>query len=138
MEIRLAVEKDFDVCVELLKSDEALSTPDGSFFKKEWLYAYLEDELFLVAEKDKKVVGLILGEKIKLSGALVWEFVVQKELRGQGIGKELLKKFEDECIKKSIDWIILYGANNRKTLNFYNKNGFDLGGSYIECKKELK
>ena len=33
MIIRLAVEEDFDVCVELLKSDEALSTPDGTFFE---------------------------------------------------------------------------------------------------------
>jgi len=30
-----------------------------------------------------------------------------------------------------------FDACNEKTLNFYKKHGFNLGGNYIECKKEL-
>lgn len=136
MLIRNVVEEDFDICTELLKDDN-LKCADGSYFKRDWLYDYIHDGLFFVADKENKVVGLIIGEKLKLTGAIVWMFVVQEDLRNQGIGTLLMNRFEKTCKQKEIDWIILYGHDNDKTLNFYKRNGFDLGNRFIECKKFL-
>jgi ribosomal protein S18 acetylase RimI-like enzyme len=136
MLVRKVEEQDLNTCEMLLKNDQ-LMTADNAFFKKEWLYEYLDDNLFFVAEKEDQVVGLVFGEKLKLRGAMLWYIVVKQEFRNTGIGSMLITKFEESCKNQKIEWIILYSNNNKQTLEFYEKHGYSFGSNTIECKKEL-
>ena len=136
MLVRRVEEQDLNTCEMLLRNDQ-LMTADNIFFKKEWIYEYLDDNLFFVAEKEGQVVGLVFGEKLRLKGAMLWYIVVKQEFRNTGIGSMLITKFEESCKYQKIEWIILYSNNTTQTLEFYEKHGYNFGSNTIECKKEL-
>jgi len=64
MKIRKVEIKDFEKCIELFH-DENLECVGGEYFRLEWLYDYLDEDLFLVAEENEEVLGAILGENLK-------------------------------------------------------------------------
>ena len=136
MVIRNVQEKDFNQCLELLKEEE-LKDANGDYFKKEWLYDYLSDGLFLVAETENDIVGLIFGETLKPDGVMLWMFAVDKNFRRLGIGKKLLAEFENKCRKMNKNWIILYSTTTESTLTFYKRNSYNEGKKCIEFKKDL-
>ena len=69
---------------------------------------------------------------------MIWYFVVDKNFRGKGIGQKMISHFERECKKQNIEWIILYSPReSTKSLNFYEKTGYNKGKSFFEFNKKL-
>lgn len=136
MEIRKVKISDFEECIKLLQ-DENLEGINGEYFKLEWLYDYLEDGLFLVAEEDDKIIGVAFGEYLKTDGVMLWMITVEKNHRNKGIGKLLLKEFENMCIERKRTWIILYATDDENTIKFYKKNNYGFGKKCIEAKKNF-
>lgn len=91
------------------------------------MYTAIEDEI---------VVGLITGvielpdEEDKIVNCCpvrgyVSEFVIRKEYRKRGIGKQLMKKVEEWFKYRKCDFIrIDVLAQNKETLKFYENNGY--------------
>ncbi len=82
----------------------------------------------LVAEKNKKVVGMALfyGRYSTWKGKTLHleDLIVKKKFRGQGIGKELYKKFieiaQNEGVRRA-EWVALDW--NVKAIKFYKNSG---------------
>ncbi len=82
----------------------------------------------LVAEKNKKVIGMALfyGRYSTWKGKTLHleDLIVKKKFRGQGIGKELYKKFieiaQNEGVRRA-EWVALDW--NVKAIKFYKNSG---------------
>lgn len=102
--IRRAKMKDSDRIIELVSE---LGRPEPKneeeikhFAKLSQNYISEKDKIILVAEVDSKVVGmisLVFLPRLNRNKPEAWipEFIVDKEYRNKGIGRELLK----ECIR---------------------------------------
>lgn len=136
MNIRPVKKADLPSCEDLCNSPE-LFYPNGGHFTVDHLKCLLSNKYFLVAEVSEKVVGLIFGEKLKAGGSIVWVIVVDKRFRGQGVGRKLLQKFEENAKADGCSWTVLYASTkDKKTLEFYKKQRYDIGQKYIECAKD--
>lgn len=115
-------------------------------FENRYLGIYLESyaEFVFVACEGQRVVGYILGapDTLKAEAILkanlhmaIFEDMYQRypahlhinlraETRGQGIGSELIKAFEDYLIKKSVTGLHLITSSTARNVSFYLKNGF--------------
>jgi N-acetylglutamate synthase-like GNAT family acetyltransferase len=130
MIIRKATVADCARCEELCDTPELLTAE-----KEVISQAYLEEHvignsIFLVAE-NHKIEGFILGEALKGSNVLLHFLVVDGEVRGKGIGTQLLEAFIGECKKQNANYVFLYAPNLGKTPEFYRKNGFTEGKNHI-------
>lgn len=87
-------------------------------------------EIFLIAEVDKKIVGLIDGYifdsiyyKDKIS--ILEHICVDKEYRNKKIATSLINEFSEKSKKKGAKYIRLFVFdNNDKATNLYKKLGF--------------
>ncbi len=137
MDIRSANKNDLESCANLLKQP-GLEIPSGGYFKENWLFSYLDENFFLVAENNNEIIGVIVAEKIKLSGCILWWLAVSPIFHGKGVGSKLLLKLESNCKKIGIDWIILYSPiQNKKSIVFYEQRGFKKGKKQFEMLKNL-
>ena len=133
LKIRLATVNDCKKCAELSRIEEL--RPAGSDFISENYFRILVDgdELFFVAEKNKEVVGYILGEPMKGNMASLGLLAVSEKHRGEGIGKGLVETFRKKCDEKGLKYILLYAPKfNKSTLEFYRKCGFNEGKEHIQ------
>jgi len=106
---------------------------------EKWFNSFIEEkQLFFVAEKATKIVGFIVGERVTGNIGYLWEIGTNQNLRSKGIGSSLLNKFVEECEKRKFRFIIAYGHENKKTLNFFRKNNFISGADYKELRLDLK
>jgi GNAT superfamily N-acetyltransferase len=93
--------------------------------------------LFL-AVVEGEVVGAVWGEKLKSMGFMIWGVVVKDGFRNSGIGTELLQHIEWTAYNDDCNWALLHADNrSSKTVDFYKKNGYDIGFSMTECAKDL-
>jgi len=135
--IRPATIKDMRACEELFRLPE-LKTASGEYLSTEFIVNYISDDYFLVAEDNGLVVGAIYGEELKAGGVMIWLFAIKPELRGQGIGSELIEQFEANSRKNKRHWLYLDASTKDEgTLNFYLKHGFKKGTLSYECAKDL-
>lgn len=139
MKVRKAKPEDCKECLELSKTPELLN-PGGEPSHLWWIEAFVkENQIFYVAEENKEIVGFIMGERTTGNIAIMHSLVVKKEFRDKGIGKLLIKIFEEDCRKRKIRWIMLYGfAKNKKTISFIEKQGYIKGELTYEFIKKLK
>ena len=79
-------------------------------------------ELFLIAKENKTIIGTA-GLKDENGTARISRMYVQKELRGKGIGKELLKRLLGYC-KGKFSRVILSTYPRMNAIDFYEKMGF--------------
>jgi N-acetylglutamate synthase-like GNAT family acetyltransferase len=133
MLIKKARKEDLPECFELLKIKELLDA-DREPCRDWWISAFLK-QVFLIAEEDKKIVGLILGEVATGNLALVHLIVVKKEFRRKGIGTFLLKKAEKEFKRKKAKAILLYGYANRISKKFLKNSDYLKGAKTYEFLK---
>ncbi len=89
-----------------------------------------------LALEENKVVGLIMGiirdyEEYDIldykcpNAGVITELVVSKEVRGQGIGKELMKKIEDYFKEQGCEYSFVdVFAYNDRAIHFYDKRGY--------------
>ena len=83
----------------------------------------LKWELSHVAIYNKKIVGYQIGS-LKDSKAFLNKIVVNKEARNLGIGKKLLRKFLESCLKKNLDYLRFRVRTDNPAVAFYDKLGF--------------
>ncbi len=104
----------------------------------------LNDGVFIVAEKDGKIVGEIHGYKI---GIRVFDhilsnitIVVSPYFQRKGIGKKIfLKLIEEGKEKKEISRIELVAmGSNKKALKFYEGLGFKVEGKMMQRIKNSR
>ncbi|MEL9998755.1 MAG: ribosomal protein S18-alanine N-acetyltransferase [Thermoplasmata archaeon] len=80
---------------------------------------------FIVAEYRGNIVGFIASSMLSIYEARILMFSVINELQNRGIGKLLLKKFEEICKYYGIKTIRLeVRISNKNAILFYEKNGF--------------
>jgi len=80
---------------------------------------------FIVAEKDHKIIGFIIGVKINENLAKILMLSVSELFRKQKIGFSLLNRFLKEIANNGIKNIELeVRTDNRKAIKFYKNNGF--------------
>jgi N-acetylglutamate synthase-like GNAT family acetyltransferase len=135
IKIRAANLGDLPACVELAKVPE-LSTPTGKSPSLKWLEGIVkEKQIFLIAEDKGVIIGFRMGERIASDFAIAHLIVVRKDYRRKGVGKMLVKSFEDECKKRNLRGIVTYAHKEKKVLDFFKKNNYNLGQTVVECNK---
>ena len=97
-----------------------------------------KDRVFLFIDIDGKVMGnASVSLKDRSARRHVGELAisVSREIRGRGLGKELLKRIIDKAVKElKITMVILYAASeNKVAIGLYKKMGFKEAG---KIKKE--
>ena len=92
------------------------------------LFSYFYEtfpEGFIVAEKNHKIIGFIVGVITIPKKAKILMLAVDKTNRKQKIGTELLNKFLEQISLKDIRRIELeVRTDNKKAISFYEKLGF--------------
>jgi predicted GNAT family N-acyltransferase len=101
-----------------------------------------KDAIHVVAKRDNKIIGtsrmVVEGDKGKIG-----RMAVEKDLRKQGIGKELLTLLEQEARKRKLKEIYLHSQFHAKS--FYERLGYqprgevftEVGIDHIEMYKTL-
>ncbi len=102
--------------------------------------------LSFAAARGKSIIGYVLGSQASENKAKINKILVDKTYQNSGIGKVLLKIFEEECIRNGITEIELKALlYNRQANRFYIKHGYvpvktvkgTDGKTRIMYKKEL-
>lgn len=88
---------------------------------------------FIVAVKEHKIVGFVIGVKIKPETSKILMLSVSKPNRNQKIGSELLKRFLEEISIESTKKVELeVRTDNKKAIKFYQKHGFKITDQLID------
>lgn len=133
---------------EVIAEGDFLTTDSSEFFKtveqqKDWIDKILQNnrETILVAETQKKIVGWLVflsPGRIKLSHTGSFGMMIQKDFRGKGIGKLLIKGIlEWAKLNPFIEKVSLgVFSTNESAIALYKKMGFIEEGRKIrEFKK---
>ena len=82
---------------------------------------------FIVAEENHKIIGFLIGIKLKTNKTKILMISVEPIYQRQKIGENLLNKFIKITIKQKIETIELeVRIDNKKAIRFYEKNGFKI------------
>ena len=82
---------------------------------------------FLIAEKNHKIIGFIVGIKTHTDTAKILMLSVNKKHRRRKIGSSLISHFIQIVISQNINIINLeVRTNNTIAIAFYKKHGFDI------------
>jgi ribosomal-protein-alanine N-acetyltransferase len=82
---------------------------------------------FIVAEKDRKIVGFIIGVEIKPEKGKILMLSVLEKYRRQGIGSELLVEYLKSISDKKVKTVSLeVRTDNIKAIKFYQRYGFKI------------
>lgn len=117
--------KDFDKSLDMKWT---YGKKGRSYFKKR---SSGKEGFCAVAENNGKIVGYlcgglhIWGYREKAVYAELENMIVDKKLRGKGIGTILTKEFFKWCKSKGVKYIsVTASAQNKPTIEFYRKLGF--------------
>lgn len=94
----------------------------------------------LVACEDEKILAMILGNYEFYYNGMhfhIKEFCVDLNLRGTGVGTQLIEEFTNRLASKGIDKIILLTARGPSTEGFYKKHGFKSFDDMVMMGKEI-
>lgn len=99
-----------------------------------------QSDAHYVARVDGKIVGMIMAMPVTLeltTALLVDSFVVLKEYRGKGIGKELWKNVEEHAKRNEYKSVRLFAHPKWNSYNLYMKIGYQPSG-WVELFKEIE
>jgi N-acetylglutamate synthase len=86
-----------------------------------------EDDILLVVRDGEKCIGMCIINVIR-DWAFCFGLYVEKEYRGQGIGKQLLDTAELSLKKQHItSCLLLVDVKNSDAIRFYEREGFYTG-----------
>ncbi len=137
MKIRIANKKDLKECAFISKISELQLNPK-KYPDLKYLSQFL-GPLFLIALDEDRIIGYIVGEEGKANVASINLLVVDKEYRGRGLGKSLLQELIKAFKKIKIKDIYLVAPKwNKRTIQFYEKEGFTKMKYYAYFTKEIK
>jgi len=77
---------------------------------------------FMVARSAGRIVGMGRAISDGASDAYIQDVVVLRELRGQGIGRELVRRLTEVCVERKLDWVGLIAEPG--TTAFYERLGY--------------
>lgn len=92
----------------------------------------------IVSYNEEEITGMILGESEQYFDGVIFnikEFCVRNDLRGKGIGTELLAEFERRLKGMGIRETVL--MTNLEDEEFYKKRGFHRSRGVIYMGKEM-
>ncbi len=142
MKIRKATLKDFEQLKKLRAEFFLLEASTDKYVNKEWVKRGLpialgkslrnKDEIHLVAEENKQLVGYAASEIIKNPGwatykkqGHLYNLYITPEHQKEGIGTKLLEKSLEWFKEKKIqDLKIMSYVENARARKLYNKYGF--------------
>lgn len=132
MKIRKAEISDCKKICQLLKTPELIDSL-ANIDMKDYLNKIAgKNDLFLVAEIEKKVVGFVLGEELLGKCAYAHLMAVDNNFRGKGIGGELMETLKKKAKIKKIDYLFFFAPKeNSKLVEFYKNHKFNRKGEYI-------
>ena len=82
---------------------------------------------FIVAEKNHKIIGFIIGVQMKSEKNKILMLSVLENYRRQGIGSKLLVEYLKSISSKKIKTVALeVRTDNKKAIKFYQKYGFKI------------
>jgi ribosomal-protein-alanine N-acetyltransferase len=82
---------------------------------------------FIVAEKDHKIIGFIIGVQMKPEKGKILMLSVLEKYRRQGIGSKLLAEYLKGISNKKIKKVALeVRTDNKKAIKFYQRYGFKI------------
>jgi ribosomal protein S18 acetylase RimI-like enzyme len=117
---RRATERDIPACLQA-----SASRRDTFFVQKDFVGALNDqDAIWLVAEKDGKVVGFILGyfNPTKNEEAMIQSTMVHADYGHQGIGSMLVKALADDAFGRGVQYVLAEVEDGPD--KFYEKCGF--------------
>lgn len=135
--IRPVMKKDLKNVVKIFHIPE-FKLAYGEYLDNKIYSKYLDSKYFLLAQKENKIIGAIMGERLRADGAVIWYIAVKKEYRKLGIGSKLLDKFEKNHFNSKGKWIMLYAVPKTRLSKFYKKHSYSKGQDYIEFAKKVK
>jgi len=86
----------------------------------------------VVARQDGKVVGFALSVSGMLLGEYLKTLVVDRELRSQGLGKQLMDAFEKRAFSRYPNAYLCVSSFNEGALRFYQNLGYQKVGELTE------
>jgi len=103
--------------------------PDGVHSKDQFLYS-------IVDEKDENKIGW-LWVQVKDQKAFIYDFVIDEEFRGQGLGKQALVALDEKLKSMDVQSVGLHVFGDNVTAQeLYKKMGYQITGMHM--KKVLK
>lgn len=107
---------------EIELRNAVLRAPLGLKFKKEDLEAEVDELRYGLLNHDGVLVACLLVRILDNSIAKIRQMAVKEELRGKGLGRELMNNVESELKKKNFNKIELHARMYAKV--FYDKLGY--------------
>jgi N-acetylglutamate synthase-like GNAT family acetyltransferase len=130
VKIRKGTAKDAKICAKIRAAEE-----DG--FSAIDFAGSVKDKhcIFLVAEKNRKVIGYCIGYVCpdQRKEAMLHETRIIKDERKAGTGTALVKAFCKEAFGRRVKHI--YAFVEKKHVKFYGNSGFRKSNKWIELKK---
>ena len=128
---------------EIELRDEVLRAPLGLKFKKEDLEAEVDELRYGLLDNNGELTSCLLVRILDNSVAKIRQMAVKEELRGKGLGRELIKKVESELKKKKFNKIELHARMYAKV--FYDKLRYietgdvftEIGIPHIKMEKDI-
>ncbi len=128
---------------EIELRDEVLRAPLGLKFSKEELSAEKDELRYGLLDKNERLAACLLVRILNSNLAKLRQMAVREELRGKGVGRELLQKVESELKKKNFTMIELHARMYAKV--FYEKLGYtpigeiftEVGIPHVKMVKDL-
>ncbi|MBF0227176.1 MAG: GNAT family N-acetyltransferase [Desulfobacterales bacterium] len=88
---------------------------------------------FLIAIKDKKIIGMGRVISDGVSDAYIQDVAVKKEYRGQAIGTNIVKTITTRLNDNGIRWIGLISV--KESQHIYKNNGFQIMKGFVPMLK---
>lgn len=135
--IRLALESDLDAVYALVKVFATSFETEREAFNHSYSQLLASANTYLaVAELEGKVVGYVLGfdhYTLYANGRVGWveEIMVNELYRRQGIGEQLMIKYETWAIERGARLIALA---TRRADSFYKAIGYEESATYFRKK----
>jgi ribosomal protein S18 acetylase RimI-like enzyme len=134
MQIRAFELDDYEQAATIWDDAEELSTPP-----REEVVEKLERDrdLFLVAEEDGTLLGVVMGT---YDGRRGWIFrlAVRPEARRRGVGAGLVRQLERRCEARGITKLrLLVVADNERALRFWDSLGYERFDRVVMLSKDL-
>lgn len=93
------------------------------------MYYAISRSLFLVAEKEGRVVGYAIGLAKKWGEGHVISIAVHPEWRRRGVGKRLMLQLLEKMRRMGVRWVRLeVRVSNEAAINLYRRLGFSIEG----------
>lgn len=135
IQLRKALSSDVERIRTIIARTEELDAAPETF-SRQYITRIIRRGILLVALVSNTIVGICFGtHNQKENWADLLGLAVLPASRGQGIGRTLVRAFEDAVRHKNIDSIDLYA--DRDSAGFFEKLGYQPGRTYISFRKSL-